>query len=201
MSTSKMCQLCIHTTKCVSFLCDIRLISVASKPHQVVGVHSELLQLSHSRQISSLQLLQSRTSKRQPPQPEQPLKHGPGAQAAGGEEGRAEACGCPNRVLLGLCAGTGLLYLYGLSSRLSCCRAPSLSNHLWLRAVSRLSDKSRSSRLHRESNADGWITASLLPGGVLLIIIFITMMLSLQLLPLSLWSSIHFWPTVILQSA
>lgn len=62
-------------------------MNVSPKPHEVVGLHSELLQLSDSRQISSLQLLQSRTSKPQPPQPEQPLKHGTRAQAAGGEEG------------------------------------------------------------------------------------------------------------------
>lgn len=57
------------------------------------------------------------------------------------------------------------LYLYRLLSRLSFCRAPSLANHLWLRLLSSLSDRSSSSRLHRGSNADGRIQTNLLPGG------------------------------------
>lgn len=45
-------------------------VRVCTKPPQVVGMHGELLQLSDTTQISFPQILQSRTSKLQSPQPE-----------------------------------------------------------------------------------------------------------------------------------
>lgn len=135
------------------------------EPLQVVGVHGQLLQLHDSRQGSSLYLHQGRTSERQPPQPDQTQEHRSRTHTAGGWEGRGNCTTPPKKCMRTKSNPPSSLYLYGLSSRLSCSRAPSSPNQSWLRAVSWLSDRSSSSKLHRESNADGWITASLLPAG------------------------------------